>query len=413
VPRENGSPALPPATVNTWFAYKEGNEVTEANQLESMAAMRSLGVEAFWLDAGWFEGGWPSGVGSWVPKKQAFPNGLKPLGAAAHQAGLKFVLWFEPERVNPASRIGREHPEFVLGWKNGKSGDGLFNLGDPAARAWLTELLSGTIKEAGVDIYRNDFNMAPLPFWQKADEPDRQGITENRYVEGLYSLWDELRKRHPGLLIDNCASGGRRIDLETCTRSYPLWRSDTQCAALANDQTGTKWDPQNNSLWDQAQTAGLSLYVPLHAAGMWGCDKYSARSVATTGGSLCQDVRSKDFSREAALAAIREMKELRPLYQGDFYPLADVSVKPDVWCAWQFDRPELGRGFAMFFRRPKATGASFEAALQGLDPKARYEVTFAEADKVERHTGAELSRLKVEIDSAPGSLLVTYRNLAP
>jgi hypothetical protein len=42
-------------------------------------------------------------------------------------------------------------------------------------------------------------------------------------------MWDELRQRHPKLTIDNCASGGRRIDLETCSRSYPLWRSDTQC----------------------------------------------------------------------------------------------------------------------------------------------------------------------------------------
>jgi len=42
------------------------------------------------------------------------------------------------------------------------------------------------------------------------DTPDRQGMTEIRYVEGLYEMWDELRAKHPGLLIDNCASGGRR-----------------------------------------------------------------------------------------------------------------------------------------------------------------------------------------------------------
>jgi alpha-galactosidase len=399
VPRKNGSPALPPATANTWFAFQEGNNVTEANQLESIAAMRPLGVEAFWMDAGWFEGGWPSGVGSWVPKKQAFPNGLKPLGDAAHKAGLKFVLWFEPERVNPASRIAGEHPEFVLGWKNGKSGDGLFNLGDPAARAWLTEFLSGIIQEAGVDVFRNDFNIAPLPFWKAADEPDRQGITENRYVEGLYFLWDELRKRHPGLLIDNCASGGRRIDLETSSRTYPLWRSDTQCGGKANPA------------WDQAQTAGLSLYVPLHAAGIWGFGKYVARSVATTGASICPDVRAKNFPVEAARATIKEMMELRPLYQGDFYPLTPINVSDDVWCAWQFDRPDLGKGFAMFFRRPKAAQAALDVTLQGLDPKASYEVTFVDSGLTQKLMGANLARFKAEIPDAPGSALVTYRKL--
>ena len=61
--------------------------------------------------------------------------------------------------------------------------------------------------------------MAPLDFWRGNDPPDRQGMTEIRYIEGLYALWDEPRGRHPGLLIDDCASGGRRIDLEMISRS--------------------------------------------------------------------------------------------------------------------------------------------------------------------------------------------------
>ena len=66
-------------------------------------------------------------------------------------------------------------------------------------------------------MYRNDFNLDPLGFWRGADAPDRQGITEIRYVEGQYAIWDELLRRGiPGCAIDNCASGGRRIDLETC-----------------------------------------------------------------------------------------------------------------------------------------------------------------------------------------------------
>ena len=55
-------------------------------------------------------------------------------------------------------------------------------------------------------------------------------MTEIRYVEGLYELWDELRARHPGLVLDDCASGGRRIDLETCRRALVQTRSDTACA---------------------------------------------------------------------------------------------------------------------------------------------------------------------------------------
>ena len=140
--------------------------------------------------------------------------------------GLKFLLWFEPERVVTNTAIAREHPEFLL--KGGNSS--LYNLGDPAARRWLTDLLSKRITEFGLDTYRNDFNIDPLGFWRANDAPDRQGISEIRYIEGLYAMWDELLAKHPGLWIDNCASGGRRIDIEMISRSVNLWRSDTGCA---------------------------------------------------------------------------------------------------------------------------------------------------------------------------------------
>jgi len=398
VPRLDGQVVVPPVTQNTWFTFNSGNAVTEKNQLEAMRPMAPMGVEAYWLDAGWFEGGWPSGVGSWVPKPDAFPRGLKPLGDAAHKQGMKFVVWFEPERVNPNSRIAREHPEFVM---RVGGGDGLFNLGEPAAREWLTDHLSKCIAEWGIDIYRNDFNIDPLRFWRAADAPDRQGIAEIRYIEGLYAMWDELRRRHPGLWIDNCASGGRRIDLETIRRSIPLWKSDTQCCGRALPTQ------------DQVQTAGISLYVPLHSAGCWGFDPYTFRSVATTGTNICPDTRPKGFAAAQARAAIAEAKALRPLYLGDYYPLTDINLDERHWCGWQFDRPELGRGFAVFFRRPKSPYAVVDAGLRGLDPRATYQVTFAETyvlkDK-KQMTGAELARLRVEIGSAPGSVLITYRS---
>jgi hypothetical protein len=290
----------------------------------------------------------------------------------------------------------------------GESGDGCFNLGDPTARRWLTDHLSKCITDWGIDIYRTDFNFAPLHFWLEADEPDRQGIVENHYIEGLYTMWDELRQRHPGLVLDNCASGGRRIDLEMISRSYTLSRSDS---------VGVK---DATPAWDQAQTAGLSLYVPVNATlsvcGLTECGNqpvglYQLRSAATGGFSVSQDNFAKDFPADLFRKVITEVKELRPLYYGDYYPLAPINVNEDTWCAWQFDRPELGRGFAMFFRRPKAKETSFKAALHGLDLKATYEVTFADSAKKQKLSGSELSRFKCEIPAAPGSSLVIYRKL--
>lgn len=85
----------------------------------------------------------------------------------------------------------------------------LLDLGNPEARRWLTEHIDKLLTEQGIDLYRQDFNMDPLAFWRAADAPDRQGITEIKHVTGLLAYWDELRRRHPNMLIDTCASGGR------------------------------------------------------------------------------------------------------------------------------------------------------------------------------------------------------------
>lgn len=395
-PQRDGRPALPPVTQNTWFTFNEGNRVNEANQLESLAPMAATGVESYWLDAGWFEGGWPAGAGSWVPRADAFPRGLRPLGDAAHAAGLKFVLWLEPERVNPASRIAREHPAWVL---HRGAGDGLFNLGEPAARAWLTDFLDTQLRAWGVDVYRQDFNIEPLGFWQQADTPDRRGLTENHYVQGLYALWDDLVARAPARTIDNCASGGRRIDLETSARSYPLWRSDTPCGGRARPE------------WDQAQTAGLSSWVPLHSTGVWGFDPYTWFSAAVTGANVCPDTRASAALRGQLAQRSAETKALRELCLGEFYPLLPITTDPGVWAAWQWHRADLEAGVALFFRRAGSPYRSVAAGLRALAATGEYEVRRGFDGAPERVTGAALANALVELPSAPGLALWRYQRV--
>jgi alpha-galactosidase len=407
VPRRDGEIVMPPVSQNSWFVFDAGNGTTEANQLEHIRALPALGGEVWWLDAGWFQGGWPHGVGSLVPKPENFPHGLRPLADEAHKLGLKFLVWFETERVAPTSPVATEHPEFVLGWKTGKSRDGLFNLGDPIARGWLTDQLSKCIGEWEIDIYRTDFNrLMPLDFWHAADSPERQGITENHYIEGLYTMWDELLRRHPNLVFDDCAAGGRRIDLEMITRSYNLSRSDTPCLK------------PSTAAWDQAQTAGLSLFVPLNStlstSGLPGYEDtnlYALRSSAGVGFSVCQDNLAKGFPTELFKKVIAEVRTFRPLYQGDFYPLTTINTNNEAWCAWQFDRPELGRGFAEFFRRPLSPNPTIEVSLHGLEAEGRYAVTWMDSDSTTTLRGSALSKLRVEIADRPGTAVMRYRKL--
>ncbi|MCY3022555.1 MAG: alpha-galactosidase, partial [Planctomycetota bacterium] len=304
VPKQDGKPVLLPTFLQGYDRYN-GHPTwpTEAGQINAARIARDIGCEFLWLDAAWFPGGFPNGVGSWVANNK-FPNGLKPVSDACHQMGLKFIVWFEPERVARGSQIAKEHPEFV----HGGAGGGLFKLDDPAARRWLTDLLLKRIEEYGLDWYRNDFNMDPLENWRKADAPDRQGMTEIRYIEGLYEMWDELIARRPGLVVDNCASGGRRIDLEMCMRSVPLWQSDISCQKGAEDA-------------HQAQSCALSLYVPFHTPCAWFPTAYELRSTATAGLVIQFPFLEPEFPAQQARELVEEGKANRRFWYGDLYPL--------------------------------------------------------------------------------------------
>lgn len=395
-PSQDGSPARLPIALQTFDRYNaRPGWATEAGQLDAVSAANILGCDTYWFDAAWFPGNFPNGVGNWYCKPDAFPNGLKPVGDACRKYGMRFVLWFEPERVAPGTQIAEEHPEFVLGGKNG----GLFNLGDPAARRWLTDLLSQRITEYGVTFYRNDFNMDPLSYWQKNDAPDREGISEIRYVEGLYTMWDELLARHPGLLIDNCSSGGRRIDIEMCMRSVPLWRSDTNCTPGHPD-------------WNQQQSATLCTYVPLNTACVWTPEVYEARS-ASTGGLLCQFAYlDPDFPMYRAAQLIYEAKINGPYWYGDFYPLTPPSSAPDQFMAYQLHRSDLDSGIVLAFRHKECAYMGLVLGLNALNPDTRYQVEFINesGDSItETHTGAELrDGIVLRISEQGSSLLVRY-----
>lgn len=403
MPKQNGRPAKLPLAAQWFDRYRTlPGFATEAGQLAAAKVAHEFGCDTFWIDALWFEGDFSDGVGNWYPKLKDFPNGLKPIADACHQMGMKFVLWFEPERAAKGSQIAQEHPEFVV--IGAKENRGLFKLHDPAARRWLTDLLSRRITEYGVDIYRNDFNINPLDYWRRNDAPDRQGMTEIRYVEGLYTMWDELKARHPSLLIDNCASGGRRIDLETCMRSVPLFRSDTACLP-------------GRAEWDQTQTQGLSLFIPVFGAAAWSPDAYVMRS-ATMAGTVCQfGYLGKDFSMKQARTAVAEARENRKYWYGDFYPLVPATTASDQWAVFQMHRADLDAGIVLAFRRGGCPCPTILVKLGGIDPAATYVVErINEARLIEQETlsGHELGKEReLLLAQKASSLIVRYRKVTP
>ena len=134
------------------------------------------------------------------------------------------------------------------------------------------------------------------------------------------------------------------------------------------------------------------------------------------GGVIGLDLRAPYVPLDQVKAGIAELKSLRPYWLGDYYPLTEINLDEHAWSGWEFYRPDLNAGFAVLFRRSLSTQPSFETDLRGLDPSASYELTFArtyEVGEKRTMTGEQLQHLRVEIDTAPGSVLIRYQKADP
>ncbi|OPZ98618.1 MAG: Alpha-galactosidase [Planctomycetes bacterium ADurb.Bin412] len=337
-------------------------------------------------------------TGTWEIDPITYPQGFKPFSDWVHAQGMQFLLWFEPERVgDPNSWLGRNHPEWLL---PGEPGTWNWSLdeGNPAAWQWLVDHIDGMIKSQGIDWYREDMNgVGPLPAWHNHDTPDRQGITENLYVQGHLAFWDELRRRNPHLRIDSCASGGRRNDLETMRRAVPLTRSDFQSPDMNGVVEG-----------NQCHTYGLSFWLPFYGGGCYFYDRYSYRSFYMP---LFGMGRLTPENTAAQQQAYAECRRIAPCMLGDYYPLTGYSLRLDRWLAWQFNRQDKGDGVIQAFRRSQNQQASQTFRLHGLDPGAEYELIDFDAAGPTRLTGNDLMEkgLIVQIENTPGSAVITYQ----
>ncbi len=411
VPRVRGEVVVPPiAHLST--AFYEMDKCTEALALAHLDSGKDLGFECYWYDAYYGKDDFPK-VGNYVvPVERGFnstrfPNQLKPVAEAVHRAGLKFLLWFEPERICPGTLMAAEHPEWVVLPDDG--GWGMFNLGVPEARQYITDYIGGLIDAYGLSWVRIDNAVSYTPLWQKLDAaagPDRVGMAEIRYVEGLYRWWDDMRAAHPDIAIDNCASGGGRIDLELCARAIPLWRTDATITPLLNKNF------HQAALQNQVMTGGLSRYVPFNVSGQMGADPYNFRSGFNAGISFCEDTRPAEYPRELLRAAIAEGKRIRKYYFGNLYPLTDVTTNPKDWHVRQYHRPAEGDGMVIAFRRHESPLVEFTCALNELDADADYEVTLSTGytpAPPKKMKGADLRSIVLNISESPGSMLMEYR----
>ena len=318
---------------------------------------------------------------------------------------MKFILWFEPERVRYRTPIVSEHPEYFL--TNGDSKNLLLNLGDEKVWEYCVKTIGDLIEKIGVDLYRQDFNFAPLEYWRGNDAKDRRGISEIKHINGLYRFWDALLRRFPSLAIDNCASGGRRIDIETLRRSIPMWRSDYQCPA--------NYDAEAS----QCHSIGFNTWMPYSGTGTGRLyDEYRMRS------SYAAALTSNYFYTESdpyaetpeKVAFLRKYSDeylrVRPYFSEDFYPLTEYSDKLDTWCAWQLDRSSEGDGIVQIFRRENSPYETASFSLRAIDKSASYRFTDADGGEF-TVSGKELSEngLRISVNEKRKAKLYFYKKI--
>ena len=363
-----------------------------------------LPFEYLWMDAGWygqsakpssneFESDWSLHTGDWVVSPHIHPRGLKDVSEALHKAGLKFLLWFEPERVIRSTPVATAHPDWFLpNPKPGESDHTLLNLGNQEAWTCCFETLSSVIDELKIDCLRWDFNFEPLDLWRKNDSPDRQGITEIKHITGLYLLWDTLLKKYPRLLIDNCTSGGRRIDIETLRRSVPLWRSDIQCPANYEVTHAQCHHFSFNQWLPYSGTGTGRLYEEYRIRSAYD-SALNANYFFSENEPFCDTPEKIAFLKKYT----EEYLKARPYFSEDCYPLTQSGENSDIWAAIQFHRPAQKDGILQIFRRENSPYERATFFLRGLNEASRY--LFTDADGGEfKLSGKQLFTLGLTLE---------------
>jgi len=385
--------AWPPVSYNHWTGIQ--NDFDEALLRRQVARSADLGVEYWIHDASWFEGNFPAGVGNWRRADPAkYPRGLRPLADFVRAKGMKFGLWFEIERAEEGTWAIEKHRELFFPPRASWCGRSYhLDLSRPAAADWAVRTLSRWIDELELDWLKLDYNIDPAPYFHAADPT---GKVQLAYGRGLYRVLETLRTDHPRLVIENCASGGRRIDLGTLRRSDIHWISDHSF----------------NPHISRYMLCRFARFIPSHlassavsvraGAGDAGFGDLDALSRMCGAWSVSGDVAgwSRRLTRRMRKWA-DAYKRVRHLIGQDFRELLGPPATDRHWDAVQFAAPDAAEHLVLAYRMAGERGRAC-LPLVGIDPAADYTVTnLARPNRPRAIPGDRLARRGLAVTLKP------------
>jgi alpha-galactosidase len=403
-PEVAGKKPLPLAVYDSWWGAESA--VNENLSRARAEAAGKLGQEYFLQEPGWYADSgietWYQNVGNWAQENRVnFPAGVKTFSDYVRSQGLNFGLWLEPERAWKGTLLAQSHPD----WVTFLPGDdnGLVDFGLPAVREWAKNLFNEKIREYDAKYIRWDFNVDPLPYWELRDQarPHRKGISQIRHIEGLYEVADWVRDHNPSVTLEGCASGGRRIDLESLRRFHVFWISDETISPqiVRHHLHGAHYFLPGNYLYrvfaEQLQSSSKQFPDIDYQSFMGGAFGLGGRVETWTPEMIGQARRH-----------VEVYKSLRHFLLEDYYPLFAQPQTLDAWDGAQYHAPKTQDGFVLVYRLDSPL-STVELKLHGLEASATYEFSDPYTHQSFKQKGSQ--KITIQLDRMTARVLAYKR----
>ncbi|CAI6084708.1 alpha-galactosidase [Cohnella sp. JJ-181] len=393
-----------PAEWNHWFSY-EDQRIDAATFKANAAAAAKLGFEACTLDAGWFgdaEGSlnWHDIRGDWDRvNADRFPDGIGEISAYVRGLGMRFGLWCEIEGLGPHASLAKSRPSFPAV----RDGEplGYVCLGNPEAREWAYAELDRLIRDYRCDWIKLDFNVDPKAGCDRCDHGHGAGDGLYEHIRGLYDVLERLRQAHPDVLLENCSSGGLRLDLGMARHTHASFLSDPDwpehslqifwgvstflAANRALHWSYSDWicehprqrfDPRSPAL----KLAQFDYYTRIGMLGAFGVSQ------------RLPDLPEPLSERLARHTELYRTTVRRFVREGDLYRLTEQPLREgrgSRWAAFQYALADGGEHLLFVFRLDGGEPRR-RIVLRALDADATYELEDLDGGPARRSTGAEL-----------------------
>ncbi|MBU9951486.1 alpha-galactosidase [Bacteroides xylanisolvens] len=367
--------------LNSWEGVYFGINEERMNQM--MTDIASMGGELFVMDDGWFGDKYPrrtdkTSLGDWVVDKRKLPSGIEGLIDAAHQRGIKFGIWIEPEMANTRSELYEKHPDWVLKAPErelvlGRGGTQVvLDLTNPEVQDFIFHIVDNLMaKHPDINYIKWDANMSIMNHGSNYLNKEDQSDLYIAYHRGFESICQRIRLKYPDLTIQACAQGGGRANYGVLPYFDEFWVSDnTDALQRIYMQWGTSY------FFPAIAMASHISAAPNHQTFRTIPLKY--RIDVAMSGRLGMEIQPKDMTdeeKELCRKAIAEYKEIRPVVQlGDIYRLVSPYDKLGV-ASLMYTSPEKDKAVFYWWKLEHFYNQHLpRVKMAGLAPNAEYRI---------------------------------------